>query len=181
MLNSEDLDEVNQPANPKLNETVHQFLQKQKQLADERKYPPGTRFLCIRCGDCCRYNYYHLDISKKSLLDRLYMSSKFPNGYWVLMDEGKLSCYMPLWDDPKSKMLSFDGPLPQEHVDFLMRTGRRHGYWVLARETDEMVVYTPVPCVHLIEGPPTSCAIYGDRPEICRMYSCKRYPITGEV
>lgn len=180
MLSTEDLDEVNQPANPKLNETVHQFLLRQKQLADERKYPTATIFRCIRCGDCCRYNYYHMNVSEKGLLDKLYMLNKFPNGYWVLTDGGKLCGYMPLWDNPKSNMLSFDGPLPEGHIDFLTRTGRRHGYWILAKETEEMVIYTPVPCVHLINGDPASCGIYENRPEICKNYSCRRYPLRGE-
>jgi len=181
MLSPEDLDEVNQPANPKLNETVHQFLLRQKRLADERKYPPGTIFQCIRCGDCCRYNYFHMNIEEKSLLDQLHMLGKNPHGYWALMDDGKLTCYMPLWNNHKSNMLSFEGPLPERHIDFLMQTKRRHGYWILATEIDEIIVYNPTPCMHLIDGTLASCAIYDDRPEICRTYICRRYPLKNEL
>lgn len=180
MLSNEDLDEKNQPSNPKLSETVHQFLMRQRELADQQKYPPETEFDCIRCGDCCRYNFYHLNVNDRRLLDQLYMLNENPHGYWVLMDDGKLAGYMPIWvKSAKAPMLSFDGPLPKEHIDFLMRTGRRHGYWVLAKEIDEIVIYNPAPCHHFVDNKlgPTSCAIYFNRPEICKMYSCRRYPI----
>lgn len=177
MLSTEDLDEINQPANPKLNETVHQFLQRQKQLFEERKYLPGTIFQCIRCGDCCRYNYFHMSIDEKKLLDQLHMLGKNLHGYWVVTDDGRITCHMPIWNNPKNNMLSFTGPLPEGHIGFLMQTERRHGYWVLATEIDEIIVYSPTPCIHLIDGTPASCAIYDDRSDICRAYVCRRYPL----
>ena len=114
-------------------------------------------------------------IDEKSLLDQLYMLGKNPHGYWALMEDGKLTCYMPIWNNPKSNMLSFEGPLPEGHIDFLMQTERRHGYWVLATEIDEVLIYCPTPCMHLIDGTLASCAIYDGRPEICRAYVCRRY------
>lgn len=173
MLSPEDLDEINQPGNPKLNETVRQFLQRQKDLADEKEYPPGTVFRCIQCGDCCRYNYYHLNVEMK-LLDPLYMLSANPHGYWVLSYDKQFRGFMPTWGDPEKPILSFNGTLPSQHIDFLIRTGRRHGYWILNKQTDEIVVYCPGPCVHLTAD--GLCGIYQNRPEICKAYSCRRFP-----
>lgn len=178
MLSPEDLDETNQPLNPKLNETVHQFLMRQKELVRQPEYPPGTVFECVRCGDCCRYNFYHLSLTDTALLDKLYMLSKYPHGYWVLLDNRMLTLYMPLWLDPKNPVISFSGPVPEEHIDFMMRTVRRHGYWVLSEE-GLIVVYNPTPCIHFIDKGQdlASCDIYEDRPEICKAYSCRRYPV----
>lgn len=176
----EDLDEQNQPSNPALNETIHQFLEAQRRHAKAQQYPPDTVFKCIRCGDCCRFNYYHLTIEDQRLLDRLYMLNKTPHGHWILTPEGKFEGYMPVFKKKEIELVSFQGPIPETHVKFQMRTGRRHGYWVLAKGTDDIVVYYPVPCIHLIDRGPkmnAKCAIYKDRPEFCRGYICRRYPV----
>ncbi len=182
----EDLDLENQPSNPAWNETVHQFLEGQR-IRAEQEYPPDTIFKCIRCGDCCKYNYYHLKVEDRGLLDKLHMISKNPHGHWVLTPEGKFSGYMPAFRRGEMEVIRFEGPIPEKHVQFQMRTGRRHGYWVLTKGTDEIVVYYPVACVHLNEhGPPSGkvdpqelaeCLIYEDRPEFCRGYICRRYPV----
>ena len=180
----EDLDEENQPSNPALNETIHQFLEAQRMYAEKQDYPPDTVFKCTRCGDCCRYNYYHLKVEDRRFLDRLHMLNKNPNGHWILTPEGNFAGYMPVFKKKQMEMISFEGPIPEKHVEFQMRTGRRHGYWVLTKGTDEIVVYYPVPCMHLIDHGPeelTECTIYADRPEICRNYSCRRYPVNRNV
>ncbi|KKN15935.1 hypothetical protein LCGC14_0980980 [marine sediment metagenome] len=189
MLN-EDFDEKNQPSNPAWNQTVHQFLEDQR-IRAEREYPEGTVFKCIRCGDCCRSNYYHLKVEDQRLLDRLHMLLKDPHGHWILTVDGKFSGHMPSFkrvrSSPESpeveeyemEVVSFEGPIPEEHVRFQIRTGRRHGYWVLTKDTDEIVVYYPVACLHLVreEGKLAECLIYEDRPEFCRGYICRRYPV----
>lgn len=165
------------PGNPFLNCTVAEFLEEQKKQLKEKGDPEG-KYKCMRCGDCCLFNYYLLAIKGK-LIDQLYMlGSPYPHGYWVLIDF-KIHCYMPLWSKKsQSNLLHFDGYLPREHMDFLSRTGRRHGYWVLNNENDKIVVYNPVPCIHFVKdiNMIASCAIYKDRPKVCRDYICGRYP-----
>ncbi len=190
----EDFDIENQPSNPAWNETVHQFLERQRIHADEQDYPPDTVFKCIRCGDCCKSNYYHLKVEDQRLLDHLHKISKNPHGHWVLTPEGKFNGYMPAFKRVRSlpespeveeyemEVIRFEGPIPEKHVKFQMRTGRRHGYWVLTKGTDEIVVYYPVPCVHLVDRGPeelAECLIYEDRPEFCKGYICRRYPVVN--
>lgn len=170
-----EFDEKNQPGNPYLLETVQDFLQRLKATTQKRKFPPGTKFECHRCGECCKWHYFHLNISNQKLLDQMYMFGlPQPHGYWVLFD-GKINCYMPVWSkEMEKKLFHFDGFLPKLHTNFLNRTRRKHGYWVL-NENDKVVIYCPVRCIHLTEN--NLCSIYPDRPEICRMYSCERYPV----
>ena len=169
------MDEENQPFNAVLNETVAEFLEKQK--AKLRKIlPEDGKYECRRCGDCCKWNYYHLNIDNQNLIDKLYMEgTKMPHGYWVLI-EGKMNFYMPTWKGKKnkSKLVHFDGALPPKHTEFLKVTGRMHGYWVL-NKNDKVVVYSPTPCEHLTKK--NMCRIYAKRPEICKDYLCGRYPV----
>lgn len=173
---SDTLDEENQPGNPYLLETVHDFLEKLKAKARKRRFPPGTKFLCKKCGECCRWYYFHLNVSERKLIDQLYMlGPPEPHGNWALAETGKLNCWMPVWKkESKTNILHFDGPLPKMHTDFLMKTERRHGYWILNKK-DKIVIYSPVSCMHLTKD--KLCAIYPDRPDMCREYSCGRYPI----
>ena len=178
----EDFDVENQPSNPAWNETIHQFLERQRIHADEQDYPPDTVFKCIRCGDCCKSNYYHLKVEDQRLLDHLHKISKAPHGHWLLTPEGKFAGYMPAFKGKEMEVIRFEGPIPEKHVKFLMRTGRRHGYWVLTKGTDEIVVYYPVACIHWVDHGPeelAECLIYEDRPEFCREYICRRYPVNS--
>jgi len=173
VMNREDLE---LPGSPLLLRTVKDFLMEQKKQLKETGGPDGE-YKCLRCGDCCRWNFYSLDIKPK-LLDQLYMlGAPYPHGYWVLI-ERKIHCYMPVWSkQDESNLLHFDGFLPDKHIEFLIRTGRRHGYWVLDTENDKILVYNPVPCIHLVdEGEATHCDIYEDRPQVCVDYTCERYP-----
>ena len=173
MFDTEDLDEKKLPFNPVLNETVVEFLSRQKAMKAPEDYPEGTKFECRRCGDCCKWNYYKLDTGTK-LVDQLYMvGPKRPHGYWVLMD--KLHCYMPIKPGTeKQTQFHFEANLPELHVEFCRRTGRTWGYWVLDAE-DKVVIYCPIECQHLAEN--NECTIYPDRMQICREYMCGRYPV----
>ncbi len=169
MLDNIDVDEGKLPFNPILNETVVEFLSRQR-IADE--VDPDKEYECRRCGDCCKWNYYKLDTGQK-LVDQLYMiGPKRPHGYWVLMDA--LHCYMPVKPGTEeSTMFHFEGRIPDTHVDFCRRTERMWGYWVLD-DDDKVVIYCPISCQHLSED--NLCTIYLERPEVCRKYLCGRYP-----
>ena len=179
MFDKIDLDEKEIPFNPKLTETVVEFLRRQRIMAGPEDFPEGTEFECRRCGDCCRWNYYFLD-APQSLIDQLYMvGPRYPHGYWVLIlaDEVEpLNMYMPTWNPSvdEAKMFHFGGNIPEKHKRFCRRTGRTHGYWVL-NDAGKISVYCPSPCEHLTEN--NLCAIYSHRPEVCREYMCARYPI----
>ena len=140
----------------------------------------AEKYECRRCGDCCMWNYYVLDVTTEpKLLDQLYMLAKYPHGYWVLVQD-KIILYMPFWSKKQNGSLDFEGNLPDKHIEHLTKTGRMHGYWVLSG-SDKILVYNPVPCVHLIkDGELYACAIYEDRPQVCKDYSCGRYPIKGD-
>ena len=167
------LNEKELPFNPKFNETVVEFLSRQK---IPENHPEGTRFECRNCGDCCKWNYYKLDIPQ-GLRDELYMSGpRRPHGYWVLME--KLHCYMPI--NPGSKkgsLYHFEADIPEQHVEFCVRTGRTWGYWVLD-DAGKVVVYCPMECQHLTKE--KLCGIHRERPQVCREYMCSRYPVGGE-
>jgi Fe-S-cluster containining protein len=164
-----DLDMVELPFNPKLNETVVEFLQRQRIMSDSDS---DLKYECRRCGDCCKWFYYKL-IVPPDLADQLYMRAKSPHGYWVLTD--KLQCYMPVGPgEPGAQIFHFEGNLPQGHVDYCVTAGRRWGYWVLD-EKDKAIIYSPVECIHLENG--NFCNIYKHRPDICRAYQCGRYPV----
>lgn len=164
-----DFDMVELPFNPKMNETVVEFLNRQGIMSSP---DPDLKYECRRCGDCCRWFYYKL-IVPQDLADQLYMRFEAPHGYWVLTD--KLQCYMPVRPgEPDAQIFHFEGNLPEGHVDYCVTAGRRWGYWVL-EEKDKVVVYSPVKCIHLVDE--NVCDIYEDRPDICRAYQCGRYPV----
>jgi len=174
IIDKEDLDQEKLPFGPKFNETIVEFLSRQRVMKSPEDYPEGTEFECRRCGDCCRYNYYKLD-PPQNLVDQLTMiGPKYPNGYWVLI-ENQIHCYMPCWaKENESKMFHFEGNLPQKHIELCWITGRTHGYWVL-EGNDKIVIYCPTKCQHLIGK--NVCDIYEDRPQVCREYICNRYPV----
>lgn len=170
-------EELELSGNPCLQETVRSFLERQKKMLSEDPKFKAEKYECRRCGDCCMWNYYVLDITTEpKLLDQLYMLAKYPHGYWVLVQD-KIILYMPFWSKKQNGSLDFEGNLPDKHIEHLTKTGRMHGYWVLDKN-DKILVYNPVPCVHLIkDGDLYACAIYEDRPQVCRSYICGRYPV----
>jgi len=176
MFDEIDFDEEELPFNPILCMTIAEFLDQQKVEACR---DPDAQYECRQCGDCCRWNYYNLN-PPQTLIDQLYMvGPRHPHGYWVLIkerSESKLHLYMPTWTpkEGEAKLFHFDGSIPEKHLDFCWRTGRTHGYWVL-NEKGKIVVYCPCECQHLTEN--NLCAIYEDRPLVCREYLCGRYPV----
>lgn len=156
--------------NPFLQETVRQFLEKQKELLEE--IPEAEEYECRMCGDCCRWNFYLLPIEDTRFLDHLVGLERYPHGYWVIND-GRIHCHIPIVRT--EEIFHFDAPLPEGHVEFLKKTGRLHGYWVFDAPRSRIIAYNPTPCIQL-KGD-NSCRIYKTRPEICRGYICKRYPI----
>ncbi len=159
-----DLDRL--PGNPRMCETVKEFLIRQRRFVSRTKWPPGTRFECKGCGDCCTWNFIILNLDK-DLAKELQKRVKHPHGSWYLMEEkGQIRVQMPNF--------SFIGNIPPEHMEFIVRTGRRWGYWVL-NVREKVVLYNPTPCIHLTED--KRCAIYEERPHVCQIGSCRRWPI----
>ena len=149
-----------------LRETVRQFLSKQRELVGKTEWPPGTKFECRQCGECCKWNFTMLKIDEE-LNEKLRSLVKYPHGSWDLMDENKLRLAMP--------GISFIGLIPPNHTEFLKITGRTWGYWVL-NEKGKIILYCPTTCIHLKDD--GLCAIYEKgRPQVCNPYFCKRYPI----
>uniref|UniRef100_A0A6M3LZ21 Putative zinc-or iron-chelating protein n=1 Tax=viral metagenome TaxID=1070528 RepID=A0A6M3LZ21_9ZZZZ len=174
MLKPTNKEHLELPGNPCLQETVADFLRRQKSMLSEDLGQDSDGYECKRCGDCCTWNYYVLDINDPKLLDSLYMLAKYPHGYWRL-DQKKIRMYMPF---SKNGLMDFDGVLPDKHIEHLTKTGRMHGYWVLDTKNDKILVYNPVPCLQLAkDGDQYYCIIYKDRPQVCKDYSCRRYPI----
>ena len=177
-IDKEDFDTVKQPFNPLLYKSVKEFLEKQLQELPE--HPEGAEYECVQCGDCCRYFYMHFKMPQQ-LINELAKRSKHPNGYWVLKEkkrvkrgDGPLHFFMPVFSAHFPPMMDWAGNIPEERRKFLEATGRRHGYWVFNGE--DIVVYCPAPCDHLIEKDGVSmCDIYNERPDTCRQYYCKRH------
>lgn len=166
-----DFDMEELPFNPKINETVVEFLSRQRVMPGPD--PDGDiKYECRRCGDCCQWFFYKLNVPQ-DLADQLNMRFKDPHGYWVLSD--KLQCYMPVGPgEPGAEIFHFSGNLPEGHYDYCVVSGRRWGYWVL-EEADKVVVYSPAKCTRLVGD--NFCEIYKERPDICRAYQCGRYPV----
>ena len=183
-LDSDDLNHREQPFNPKINETIHDFLEAQKKLAKSRELPPGTEFKCHRCGDCCKYYYFHLDPPKELIEIIVTDGEATPHGAWIMVkeagdEEDKIRLNMPVWSKPKDgqiPMLKFKGNLSLDVIEFLKVTKRRHGYWVL-NDVDGIVCYIPSYCANLVGR--NRFKIYEKRPKVCRMYTCGRYPKEG--
>jgi len=178
----EEYDPKQLPGNPKLLRDVSEFLEERKR---EVRVYPEKEYECHRCADCCRWNYFLLNV-KPEFMDLLYSTPpKYYYGYWILTfaretpDLGtKLHLFMPIpgATEEERRMFRFTGDLPRPHLDFLDKTGRRHGSWEM-RQDGKIAVYSPAPCEHLNdEG---LCDIYESRPIICRDYFCGRY-LKGE-
>ncbi len=181
----EDFNKEVLPYNPILMETVHDFLEKQKE-ATKAAHGKYSEFECRGCGDCCVYNYYGMNVDS-SLMDKLYTTGlKDFYGYWILTraeeDPGmgtQLHCYMPIPGAKKKelRMFHFSGNLSPDQYDFLIFSGRRHGYWVM-RDDGKLLIYNPAKCIHYEEG--LGCDAYDKRPKVCRIYFCGRYPKAPE-
>lgn len=176
----EEYDPKQLPGNPKLLKDVFEFLEERKK--EVRIYAEGEHE-CHRCGDCCKWNYFILNIPSE-IMDLLYKTPpKYYHGYWIVTfaretpDMGtKLNLFMPIPQaaEEGQRMFFFSGDLPRPYLDFLNTTGRRHGYWVMQSD-GKIVVYSPSPCEHLEDD--GLCGIYEERPQICRNYTCGRYPV----
>ena len=92
--------------------------------------------------------------------------TKHPHGSWTLIEPKRIRVEMP--------GVSFMGNIPPNQSDFIMRTGRRWGYWTL-NARDKVVLYNPTPCIHHTEE--GRCGIYDERPRVCKVYFCRRHPI----
>ena len=152
------------PGNPRMCETVEQFLGRQRKFTSSLKYHPGTKFEFIGCGDCCKWNYIMLE-TDEDLINKLEEMAKYPHGGWAMIKENRIRVEMPGF--------SFIGNIPPDQSEFIMRTGRRWGYWTV-NARGKVVLYNPTPCIHLEDN---KCGIYEDRPRVCRVYFCGRHPI----
>lgn len=162
----EEFDMERLPGNPRMNEAVETFLLRQRKFIGKLDFPPGTKFECIGCGDCCKWNFFILN-TDLDLIGKLRELTKYPHGSWTLIEPKRIRVEMP-------PGFVFMGNIPQDQSEFIMRTGRRWGYWVL-NERGKVVLYNPTPCIHLLED--NSCGIYDDRPRVCKAYFCGRHPI----
>lgn len=157
--------EEDHPGNPRLCETVTDFLRRQRKFIGKTKWPPGTKFECRGCGDCCKWYFIILETDEK-LINALRERVTYPHGSWNLTEKDKLFIGMPGFN--------FIGICPPKQIDFLRRTDRTWGYWVL-NPRGKVVLYNPTPCTHLQED--GLCDTYDDRPRVCSVYFCRRYPI----
>lgn len=172
------------PGNPRMTETVEDFLTRQRKFITSLKFPPGTKFECIGCGDCCKWNYIMLN-TDEALIGKLKGLVKYPHGSWGMIKEGRVQVqmgYMKAIDveegdegpDLVPASFSFIGNIPPNQSEFIMVTGRRWGYWTV-NDRGKVVLYNPTPCIH--HDDETQCGIYLERPRVCRTYFCGRHPI----
>uniref|UniRef100_A0A6M3M1V3 Putative zinc-or iron-chelating protein n=1 Tax=viral metagenome TaxID=1070528 RepID=A0A6M3M1V3_9ZZZZ len=170
------------PFNPKIYETFREFLKRQKEKIP--RYPVGTEFKCIQCGECCTWHYFEANI-EPNIREKLLEYSTHPHGLWMLrpygmsidiyqLDPGSMKKENRPWfgDLISAIPIHFSAELPEDHLEYLRVTGRMHGYWVL---DDLLVIYSPTVCRHLVDG--VVCAIYEKRPKVCQDYCCWRYPV----
>jgi Fe-S-cluster containining protein len=166
---SEEFDEENE-GNPRLMDTFEEYIARLKKFVTTTQWPPGTKFDCVGCGDCCTWHFYKFK-APADLQDELKSHMPEPHGYWAVQEEG-LRLTMPLKEEGKA--FWFKGKLPPSHLELHKVTGRLHGYWVLNKK-GMIVNYSPVSCIHLNEK--NRCDIYDDRPRVCQQYYCGKYPI----
>lgn len=169
---SEEFDLEHQ-GNPKMLETVTDFLMRQRKLVSQTDWPPGTRFECKKCADCCTW-FFMLLVVDEELNVELRKRVKYPHGSWI-MEEGEntsstspshqISLQMPGY--------RFTGNIPVVQAEYMTKAGRHWGYWVL-NATGKVALYNPTPCIRLVEG---MCEIYEDRPQVCKEYFCRRHAV----
>jgi len=151
--------------NPRISETVEEFLARKREFVSQIVWPPGIEYECKKCGDCCTWNFNVVKIDEEKIRI-LRERAKYPHGSWILNEDRQLTVKMP--------GLSFTGSMPPVHIEYINRTGRHWGYWVL-NARGNVVLYNPTPCIHLTED--KTCGIYENRPRACVAYSCRRHPI----
>ena len=161
---AEEFDLEQLPGNPRMLEVVTDFLMRQRKLVSQTEWPPGTEFECKRCGSCCTWFFMFLVVDEELNVE-LRKRVKYPHGSWI-MEGGQISRQMPGY--------AFTGNIPVDQAEYMTKAGRHWGYWVL-NAAGKVAVYNPTPCIHLVDG---KCAIYEDRPSICKKYFCRRYPIS---
>ncbi|MCK4266699.1 MAG: YkgJ family cysteine cluster protein [Thermoplasmata archaeon] len=147
-----------------MSDTVEQFLTAQRKLRGQTEWPPGTKFECRGCGDCCKWNFIILSPGEE-LAAMLRERAKYPHGSWIVEEE-RIRLQMPGF--------FFKGTVPKNQLEFITRTGRSWGYWVL-NARDKVALYNPTACIHLMEE--DRCAIYEERPRACVAYFCGRHPV----
>ncbi len=153
------------PGNPRLCETVKDFIRRQQEFGRLTQWPPGTEFECKGCGDCCEWHFILLNANKE-FVKVTRARVKDPHGFWRLVEKRRIKIQMPDF--------LFVAIGPPNLIEFLTITGRTWGYWVL-NQNEEIVLYNPIPCIHLTED--RRCAIYEERPKVCKPYFCRRHPI----
>lgn len=171
MSDAEDYDLERLPGSPWICETVAEFLNEKRKRITQIQWPPGTTFECKQCGDCCTWNFI-LMVTDEELNNSLRERAKYPHGSWVMKEERVISLQMPGY--------SFTGNIPHDQNEYIMKTGRHWGYWVL-NARGRIALYNPTPCIHL--GEDNLCAIYDEaemtRPRACKVYFCRRHPVFG--
>lgn len=154
------------PGNPRMCEIVEEFLKRQRKFINRIKWPTGTKFECKGCADCCTWYFIVMNMDEE-LVKQLHARAKYPHGFWEKSEqENRIRVGMPGF--------SFTGVIPADQAEYLSITGKNWGYWVL-NSKGKVVLYNPMPCIHLTED--KRCDIYEERPQICRVYSCRRWPI----
>ena len=166
MSDAEDFDLERLTGNPAICETVGEFLMRRRKLVTEAEWPEGTEFRCEMCGDCCNWNYLILEVDEE-LNTMLRDMVKYPHGSWMMENPGMVAVSMPGF--------SFSGNIPPSQTDYIMRTGRNWGYWVLNAH-GHVVLYNPTPCIHYLPEDKL-CGIYETRPGVCREYFCRRHAV----
>lgn len=161
----EEFDLERLPGNPRMCETVKEFLTRQRKFVSQIHWPSGIEFECKKCADCCSWNFIVMNMDEE-LTSALRERAKYPHGSWVMEEDSKITIWMPGY--------RFGGNIPADQTEYIMKTGRHWGYWVL-NVHEKVVLYNPTPCIHLTED--KLCGIYEDRPHVCKIYFCRRYPI----
>ena len=151
--------------NPRIYETVEEFLARKREFVSQIVWPPGIEFECKKCGDCCTWSFIPLNIGEE-VVRALRELAKYPHGSWIMKEDRQIMVQMPGY--------VFMGSIPPVQTEYINRTGRYWGYWVL-NARGEVVLYNPTPCIHLTED--KICGIYEERPRFCKEYSCRRHPI----
>ncbi len=151
--------------NPRIAETVAEFLERKRQFVSQIVWPPGIEFECKKCGDCCTW-YSFVTQMDEEMIHTLRERAKYPHGSWILNENRQIMMQMPDY--------MFGGNIPPDQAEYIMKTGRHWGYWVLNAHGN-VVLYNPTSCIHLTED--KLCGIYEDRPHVCKNTFCRRHPI----